>query len=116
METKFFVKVMQTSNQRSSTVLSLERLPQNDAIKKADLLDRIEGARASIPQEDRTSKMGLKLPQSHALNSLYDEYNRINGSVEQYVVEGKYKKGQILDAVPEGAIPIADYLREHKSL
>lgn len=75
-------------------ILTSMRLPAGDAYRKFEIADRI------------SSSMITRNVGRAALKAWHKEKEDIAGPLEAYVVKaGDYRIGQVLDAIPSGAIP-----------
>ena len=101
-----------------SKVLTFMLLPAEEAASKAGLLARIGAELRALEQEfpEHSHQKGEDSDYNSArrqrVGPLRDQYSAIKGSVETYVVRsGQYNLGDVLDNVPTGAVPAAEFFK-----
>jgi hypothetical protein len=115
MTEKFFVFAFGSSTQREYGTLTVMKLPGEQAEKKADLDARIKKQVAALnkeftfpPPENWTEhEWDREHMRNHErlVGPLLQESDAIKGPLEHYYVKSNYEVGQVLDKLPDSAIP-----------
>jgi len=91
------------------SVVTLLGMPKDDADKKARLNELIEQKSAELPEPDASNLEEYARKYDKTITPLRKELKAITGFRLVYVVNhGEYKAGQVLDRIPEGAVPFED--------